>query len=127
MTVSEIIAILEKCSPDATVCVEANQDPLANGVKEYVLADGTRHVYIADEFDYLDEVILGEDIEERYNQKLRDIYGNNITVAISSYCDDDGITRYIFTHKCVESVTYETVEQAYEAADDYLRNIELYI
>lgn len=64
MTVSELIAILEKCSPDAIVCVEANQDSLANGVKEYALADGTHHVYIADEFDYLDEVILGEEIME---------------------------------------------------------------
>ena len=64
MTVRELIEKLKKCSPDAVVCVEANQDPLANGVKEYVLDNGTHHVYIADEFDYLDEVILGEEIME---------------------------------------------------------------
>ena len=64
MTASELIAILEKCSPDAIVCVEANQDPLANVVKEYVLADGSHHVYIADDTAYIDEVILGEEFEE---------------------------------------------------------------
>jgi hypothetical protein len=59
MTVKELIEKLQKCSPDATVCVEANRDPLANEVQEYKLPDGTRHVYIADELDYIDEVILG--------------------------------------------------------------------
>ena len=64
MTVRELIAILEKCSPNALICVEANQDQLANVVKEYVLADGTHHVYIADDTEYIDEVILGECFEE---------------------------------------------------------------
>ena len=60
MTVKELIEKLQKCSPDAIVCVEANCDPLANEVQEYELTDGRHHVYIADELDYIDEVIDGK-------------------------------------------------------------------
>lgn len=59
MTVKELIIKLEKCSPDAIVCVEANRNNLANEVQEYVLVGGGRYVYIADELDYIDENILG--------------------------------------------------------------------
>lgn len=63
MTVKELIEKLGKCSPDATVCVEANRDPLANEVQEYEADDdGTRHVYIADELNYIDEVFIGKRI-----------------------------------------------------------------
>ena len=60
MTVKELIEKLQKCSPDAIVCVEANCDCLAKEVKEYVITEtDERHVYIADNLDYIDEVILG--------------------------------------------------------------------
>ena len=62
MKVKELIEQLAKCDPNATVCVEANRNPLANEVQEYELTDGTHHVYIADELDYIDEVILGKRI-----------------------------------------------------------------
>lgn len=62
MTVKELIEKLATCDPNAIVCVEANQKPLANEVQEYELTDGTHHVYIADELDYIDEIILGKRI-----------------------------------------------------------------
>lgn len=62
MKVRELIEKLQQCSPDATVCVEANRDPLAKEVQEYKLTNGDHHVYIADELDYIDEVILGSRI-----------------------------------------------------------------
>ena len=62
MTVRELIEKLQQCNPDATVCVEANHDPLAKEVQEYKLINGDHHVYIADELDYIDEVILGSRI-----------------------------------------------------------------
>lgn len=62
MTVKELIAKLEKCSPDAIVCAEANRDCLANVVQEYACKDGKHYVYIADELDYIDTVIDGKKV-----------------------------------------------------------------
>lgn len=62
MTVKELMERLAKCSPDATVCVEANQDCLANEIQEYESVDGEHYVYIADELDYIDEVFIGKRI-----------------------------------------------------------------
>lgn len=62
MTVKELMKKLEQCNPNATICVEANRNPLANEVQEYETTDGTHYVYIADELDYIDEVILGKRI-----------------------------------------------------------------
>ena len=60
MTVKELMEKLSKCSPDATVCVEANCDCLANVVQEYHTPDGTKYVYVADNTDYLDEVMVDD-------------------------------------------------------------------
>lgn len=60
MTVKELIEKLQKCDPNATVCIEAYEDCLANVVQEYKLNDGGRHVYISDNLEYIDEVINGE-------------------------------------------------------------------
>ena len=62
MNVKELIEKLQKCSPDAKVCVEANRDCLANEVQEYEGIDGVHYVYIADELDYIDEVFIGNRI-----------------------------------------------------------------
>lgn len=59
MTVKELIEKLQKCNPDATVCIEALNDCAANVVQEYELDDGGRQVYIADNLEYIDEVIEG--------------------------------------------------------------------
>lgn len=58
MTVKELIEKLEKCSHDAIVCAEANRDCLANVVQEYHAPDGEKYVYVADETDYIDEVMV---------------------------------------------------------------------
>jgi hypothetical protein len=60
MTVKELMEKLQKCSPNATVCIEALNDCAANVVQEYKINDGSRHVYIADNLEYIDEVINGE-------------------------------------------------------------------
>lgn len=56
MKVKELIEMLKSFDPNATVCVEANNDCLAQVVKQYSTVDGTQ-VYIADNTDYLDTVI----------------------------------------------------------------------
>ena len=58
MTVKELIEKLQKCSPDAIVCAEANRNPLANVVQEYHTPDGKKYVYVADETDYLDDAMV---------------------------------------------------------------------
>jgi TusA-related sulfurtransferase len=60
MTVKELIEKLQKCSPNAIVCVEANHDCLAHEVQEYATESGEHNVYIADNLDYIDTVIKGE-------------------------------------------------------------------
>ena len=57
MTVKEVIEKLQKCSPDAIVCAEANTDCLVNVIQEYHTPGGQKYVYVADETDYLDEVM----------------------------------------------------------------------
>ena len=58
MTVKELIEKLQNCNPNAIVCVEANQDCLANVVQGYRTPDGTEYVYVADETDYIDDVMV---------------------------------------------------------------------
>lgn len=63
-----------------------------------------------------------------YNDKLLERYGPSITVKIKSYIEDDGSIWFYYTSsKCGDSDAYETIEQAYESANDYLNDIELYI
>ena len=63
-----------------------------------------------------------------YNDKLIERYGPSITVEIKSYIEDDGSIWFYYTsNRRGDSDVYETVEQAYEMANDYLGNIELYI
>lgn len=58
ITVKELIEMLQKCSPDAIVCAEANTDCIANVVQEYHTPDGKKYVYVADETDYIDGVMV---------------------------------------------------------------------
>ena len=58
MTVKELIEMLQKCSPDAIVCAEANRDCIVNVVQEYHTPDGKKYVYVADETDYLDDNMI---------------------------------------------------------------------
>ena len=64
---------------------------------------------------------------ELYNKKLQERHGKSIKVEIISCCDDDDEVYYAYTNKFGVSDVYKTPEQAYEAADDYLTNIDLYM
>jgi hypothetical protein len=64
---------------------------------------------------------------EQYNKKLKERHGSSIKVQIISCHDDDDEMYYAYTTKFGVSDTYATPEQAYEAADDYLTNIDLYM
>lgn len=58
MTVRELKKKLEMVDNDAQVFVEANDDPAAAIVVEFDYPDGDKRVYIADNTDYLDGVVL---------------------------------------------------------------------
>lgn len=64
MKVYELIALLQKCSQDATVCVEVDRDPEASSVCEYHTPDGGKYVYIADDTDYLDGAMIDGTIKK---------------------------------------------------------------
>ena len=63
MTVRELIENLQKCNPNAKVCVEVWMDPVANKVKEYIV-DDKPYVYIGDDFDELEYNLGLHDDEE---------------------------------------------------------------
>ena len=56
MTVKDLKKALEKLDDDAVVCIDANNDCAANIVKQYTFVDGNKHVYIADNTEYIEEV-----------------------------------------------------------------------
>ena len=60
MTVKELIEKLQKCNPDATVCVEAWSDPEVKEVKEYTDGDCT-YVYIGDDLENVTYEMTEED------------------------------------------------------------------
>lgn len=75
-----------------------------------------------------------------YNQKLKERYGKSITLAIHSEevededadCDNDGnyplIEKFYYEGvTCGRSELFDTVEEAYEEARDYMENIDLYV
>ena len=66
---------------------------------------------------------------QRYNEKLRERYGSNITVEIKTSIDEDDGTVYFYytTKNCGDSDLMLTAERAYESANEYLNNIELYV
>lgn len=56
MKVKELVKALMSVDQEATVCVEAYNDHLAQIIKQYNTTNG-KQVYIADNTDYLDNVI----------------------------------------------------------------------
>lgn len=63
MKVKELIEKLQKCNPDAIVCVEAWMDAEANQAKEYIIED-IPYVYIGDNLENLEYEIGLRDEEE---------------------------------------------------------------
>ena len=79
-----------------------------------------------------------ESAEDEFNKKLKDKYGDNITTWIrSEFIEDEDfeeedcaaeIEKYYFEGaRCPKSELYDTPEEAYEKADYYMRNIELFV
>lgn len=61
---------------------------------------------------------------EKYNAMLRETHGENITVQIKIYIEDDGSEWYYYTsNKYGDSDAYETVKEAYEEANSYLHGV----
>lgn len=101
---------------------------------------GVLGVWLAGDFDYevpsevirllekvyqicIKEYEINHDIE-KYNDMLKEKYGENITVKIKSYIEDDGSRWYYFiSTKYGESDSFETIEKAYEQADIYLDSL----
>lgn len=71
---------------------------------------------------------LAQKLVDKYNAMLRERYGQNITVEIKFYVeDDDSIWYYYTSAKYGDSDAYETAEVAYENADDFLDGVgEIY-
>ena len=66
MTVKELIEKLQKCNPDATVCVEAWSDPVVKEVEEYVV-ENESYVYIGDDLENIRyELGTFEEDDEEY-------------------------------------------------------------
>lgn len=66
---------------------------------------------------------------QEYNGKLREKYGDGITVEIKVCTDeyDNSVSYYYTTKKCGDSDLMDTVEAAFESASEYLNNIDLYV
>lgn len=57
----------------------------------------------------------------KYNSMLKEKHGEEITVQIKDYIEDNGSIRYYYTSaKYGDSDAYDTVEEAYTVADRYL-------
>ena len=60
----------------------------------------------------------------KVNEKLREKYGQKITVRIKTYLGDDGRPVFYYTSKRYEdSDGYPSVEEAYKNADIYLNGV----
>lgn len=53
MTVKQLMEVLVECNPNATICVEAFEEPEAKMIGEYIL-DGEPYVYIGDDLETLE-------------------------------------------------------------------------
>ena len=62
------------------------------------------------------------DIIKVLNQKLKERFGDTVKVQIKAKGD-----RYVYKTKFCLSQTFDNPNAAYEAAKDYLDNIELYV
>lgn len=70
------------------------------------------------------EPIDENDPVAKYNEMLRKTHGENITVQIRSYIEDDDSEWYYYTSaRYGDSDAYETVKEAYEDADAYLHGV----
>ena len=59
MKVKDLQKALENCNPEAEVCIEVNMDPAAHIVKQYIINEDEKRVYIADNLEYVDDYLTG--------------------------------------------------------------------
>ena len=57
---------------------------------------------------------------EHFNKLLQEKHGEDITVKICSYEEDDGSTKYYYSTRYSDSDSYDTAKEAYQEADKYL-------
>lgn len=96
-----------------------------NGVTVYVLYVGNDS---ATKLTGYQIVPYSDYLIQEYNNELSERYGSDITVKIKSRIEDDGSIWFYYTSaRHGDSDAYETIEQAYEMANDYLTNVELYV
>lgn len=57
MTVKDLKKALDKFDDDALVCIDAMDDCCANVAKQYNATDGRKFAYIADNLEYVEEVL----------------------------------------------------------------------
>lgn len=76
-----------------------------------------------------DIVIVDDAGTEKYNEMLRQKHGREVSVVIKRRVDDDdgSVSYYYHSQFFGDSDGYETAELAFDAADDYLTNIEYYL
>ena len=61
----------------------------------------------------------------KYNEKLKETYGKNITVFIEPYIEDDLSIWYKVVGEIAGDIdSFDKVEEAYKFADNYLRGLE---
>lgn len=73
--------------------------------------------------------------EDEFNKMLKDTYGDSITLIIRSEMDEDEdeegewaeVEKYYFEgSRCPKSELYSDPKKAYDMANEYMANIELY-
>ena len=70
------------------------------------------------------KVMTIDELVEFFNAKLRSIHGQDITVQIHSYEEDDGSIWFYYTSvKYGESDAYTTASAAYDEANTYLYGV----
>ena len=93
---------------------------------------------------YIPEIIRDRKVDEKYrsgnlvtiytrdeiktlkqcNEELKNRHGHTLTLRVKSYIEDDGSKRYYYNStKYEDSDAYETIEEAFEEANDYLNGI----
>lgn len=112
-----------------------SDDPIERVYGVYINEDDSVTVYVlhvgGEPTNLTDYTIMSysECQVQMYNEKLRERYGPDITVEIKTSIDDIDSTVYYYyrTRNCGDSDLMMTAERAYENAQAYLDNIELYV
>jgi hypothetical protein len=111
---------VDKCNIERIygLMLDDNKNPIV-----YIIYHGNDDITKLTEYKV---VRVGESgpLLRKYNSMLREKYGEDITVKIKSYTEDDGSEWYYYTSRRYgDSDAYETIEEAYKEADCYLDGV----